>query len=273
MPELPEVETIKRSLVPRLVGRRVLSVRVHCSSLRETLAGDFAERLQGRCILNVRRRAKYLICDLDDGRAWLCHLGMSGRLLHFLPGAYTDAGKHDHVIVDLDDGGRLVFQDPRRFGFLMIGRPTELVCLAHLGPEPFARNGFDGSYLARFRTRTTRAIKDVLMDQRVVAGLGNIYVNEILHVAGIRPNRRMPRVSRVECEALVSATRLVLRQAIADRGTSISDFLDGVGRPGRYQFRRRVYGRSGEACALCGTAIKQVRTGQRSSFYCPRCQR
>jgi formamidopyrimidine-DNA glycosylase len=273
MPELPEIETVKRSLRPRLLRRRIARVQVRRSSLRRKIDPAFGERLEGRRIVKLRRRAKYLICDLDDGQVWIFHLGMSGRLLHFSPGTYSQPDKHDHVVVDLDDGSSLVFRDPRRFGMLAVGQPEEMAFLLQLGPEPLASRGFDPPYVRNLRRRTTRSVKDVLMDQRVVAGLGNIYANEALHIAGIRPGRRMPRLSRVECDSLVAATRQVLREAIAAGGSSISDFVDGTGRVGRYQRNRRVYDRSGEPCRACGVAIKRSDVGQRSSFYCPQCQR
>jgi formamidopyrimidine-DNA glycosylase len=273
MPELPEIETIRRSLKPRLLQRRVANVRVRRASLRRRVDPALAEKLSGRRIIRLRRRAKYLICDLDDGQIWIFHLGMSGRLLHFPPRSYCRPDKHDHVIVELDDASSLVFRDPRRFGLLAVGQPEEMAFLVQLGPEPLANRGFDPSYVRKLRSRTTRSVKDVLMDQRVVAGLGNIYANEALHIAGIRPGRRMPRLSHVECDSLVAATRQVLREAIAAGGSSISDFVDGTGRVGRYQLNRRVYDRSGEPCRACGVTIKRSDVGQRSSFYCPRCQR
>ena len=223
--------------------------------------------------MNVDRRAKYLIMQLDNGLAWLVHLGMSGRLLRLAPNASNERFAHEHVAVALDDGARVVFRDPRRFGLMDVADPRSSPLLADIGPEPLDSAGFSGEYLAGVRSRTKRQIKDVLMDQHVVAGLGNIYVNEILFLSRIRPSRRMPRISRAECDAVVAATREIIEEAIEHRGTSVSDFLDGIGRPGAYQWRRRVYGREGDPCPVCTRPIRARTIAQRSSFYCDRCQR
>jgi formamidopyrimidine-DNA glycosylase len=273
MPELPEIETIRRTIGPRVCGRVVSDVRVLRPDLRRPLAADFAARLVGRRIGEARRRAKYLILDLDDGLSWILHFGMSGRLLHVSERSAAVPAKHDHVLVELSDGSALVFNDPRRFGLMVVEDALTSALFAGIGPEPLDAGAFSGGYLAALRARTRRTVKDVLMDQRVVAGLGNIYVNEILFVSGIRPRRRLARLTRADCERLSAATRTILLEAIEHRGSSISDFLDGIGRRGGYQWRRRVYDRAGERCARCGTTIKSVVVGQRSSFYCPRCQR
>ncbi len=273
MPELPEVETLRLSLEPYVVGRRVCGVEVRCRRLRRPLAADFTRRLRGRTIVAARRRAKYLLLDLDGGGSWMVHLGMSGRLLYVENCSHYQAGKHDHVLVSLDGDSLLVFNDPRRFGLMLIDDPANAELLQRIGPEPLDAAAFDGDYLCALRRRTDREIKTVLMDQRVVAGLGNIYVNEILFAARVRPRRRMPRVSTAECRAIAEATRSVLAEAIEHRGSTLSDFLDGVGRRGGYQWRRRVYDRAGQPCPRCATEIKSVVVAQRSSFYCPRCQR
>jgi formamidopyrimidine-DNA glycosylase len=272
MPELPEIETIRLSLDPFVVGRRIERVRVRRRDLRSPLSPDFEVTLSGRRITGTSRRAKYLLLALDDERQWLVHLGMSGRFLR-LAGDDASIGPHEHVVVDLEDGSRLAFRDPRRFGLMAVVDPRACRLLAEIGPEPFGDPEFSGAYLNSLRARTSRVVKDVLMDQRVVAGLGNIYVNEILFLAGIRPTRRMPRLTRLECDTLVGATRTILTEAIEHRGSSISDFLDGIGRPGSYQWRRRVYDRAGEACPSCSHSIRSTVIGQRSSFFCPRCQR
>jgi len=272
MPELPEVETIVRSLRPFVPGRTVLTVDVRRADLRRALQPCFASTLSGRRVDAIRRRAKYMLFDLDDGRSWIVHLGMSGRFLRVETASNHETRKHDHVIVTLDDGAGLVFHDPRRFGLMAIDDSSSSPLLSGIGPEPLG-DDFQPSYLADLRRRTRRTIKDVLMDQRVVAGLGNIYVNEALFAAGVRPRRKLSSMTSEECARVVRATREILKEAIEHRGSSISDFLDGVGRRGAYQWRRRVYDREGEPCPLCTTAIKVVTVGQRSSFYCPRCQR
>jgi formamidopyrimidine-DNA glycosylase len=273
MPELPEVETIRRTLEPLVVGRTIASVEARRRDLRLPLAPSFEAALTGRRIVGAARRAKYLMLPLDDERVWLVHLGMSGRFLRLAADHTETAAPHEHVVVGMDDGARLVFRDPRRFGLMLVVDAENCRLLEGLGPEPLDTERFNGAYLSAQRARTSRTVKDVLMDQRVVAGLGNIYVNEILFLARIRPTRRMHRVSRDECDTLADATRTIVSEAIEHRGTSISDFLDGVGRPGSYQWRRRVYDRKNEACPRCATAICVCVVGQRSSFYCPTCQR
>jgi formamidopyrimidine-DNA glycosylase len=271
VPELPEVETIRVSLDPVVVGRTVAEVELRTARLRHPLGESLRSALVGRRIVATARRGKYLLLGLDDGLSWFFHMGMSGRL-HFSEEKRA-GGLHDHVIAHFAEGGTLVFHDPRRFGLCVVEDPAASRLLAQMGPEPLDESSFHAAYLQDHRCRTARTIKDVLMDQHVVAGLGNIYVNEILFRARVRPRRRMMRVTAGECSGLVDATRIVIRDAIEHRGSTISDFLDGIGRRGGYQGRHCVYDREGEPCPVCGAPIKQVVVGQRSSFYCPRCQR
>jgi len=272
VPELPEVETIRVSLDPVVVGRTVERVELRTPRLRLPLDENLRLAVTGRRIVATSRRGKYLLLELDDHRAWFFHMGMSGRL-RFTEGDAVERGTHDHVLAWFRGGGVLVFHDPRRFGLCIVDDARESKLLAGMGPEPLDRDAFDADYFAAFRRRTRRTIKDVLMDQRVVAGLGNIYVNEILFRSGVRPRRSMARVSIDECARIVDATREVIADAIEHRGSTISDFLDGIGRRGGYQGRHCVYDREGEACPRCGEVIKAVVVGQRSSFYCPACQR
>ncbi len=272
MPELPEVETTRRSLEPLVVGRTIESVEVRCANLRRPLDEDFAARLAGRRLLATARRAKYLIFELDAPESLIVHLGMSGRLIH-RPPPVVEPLKHDHVLVALDDDSLMVFHDPRRFGLVALVDTDDCDLLRGIGPEPFDRDLFHGAYLAALGRKTVRTIKDVLMDQRVVAGLGNIYVNEVLFACGIRPRRRLARMTRAECDGVVAQSRVILADAIEHRGSSVSDFLDGVGRRGGYQWKHQVYDREGQPCPRCATPIKAVVIAQRSSFYCPKCQR
>ena len=205
-----------------------------------------------------------LLLDLDDGRAWIFHMGMSGRL-HYSDEPVVVAGLHDHVLAFFRDGGALVFHDPRRFGLCVVDDVRDSKLLAGMGPEPLDRETFHAEYFSGFRRRTARTVKDVLMDQRVVAGLGNIYVNEILFRAGVRPRRSMARTSLAECERIVEATRTVIADAIEHRGSTISDFLDAIGRRGGYQSEHLVYDREGQPCPRCGAAIKAVVVGDRKS--------
>jgi len=270
MPELPEVETLRRGLAGAVLGRRIAAVMVRERRLRRPLERSFARALLGRRIDGVRRRAKYLLFDLDDGSVWLVHLGMSGTLS--VRPAELPSGIHTHVIVTLDDGRTLRFQDPRRFGLMRVGPADRLVELAALGVEPLDA-GFSPAFLHETARRRRRAVKGLLMDQRIVAGLGNIYANEILFAAGIRPGRCTSRLSRVEAARIVRATGAVLGEALASRGSSISDYRDERGEPGAFQDRFRVYERAGQACVRCGSVIRRRVIVGRSSFFCPRCQR
>jgi formamidopyrimidine-DNA glycosylase len=269
MPELPEVETIVRGLGPALRGRRVVAVEVREARLRVPLPPDFAARLAGRRIADVLRRGKYLVATLDDGALWLVHLGMSGRLT--LVAEPLPRGRHDHVAVLLDDARALVYHDPRRFGRMDVIAPAALAAETGGGIDALDPALTPAALFALTRGRRT-ATKALLMDQRRVAGLGNIYVNELLFRAGVRPSRRAGRLTRAECARIVAAMRAVLAEAIRDGGSSIADYRDGFGRPGGFQAAHRVYGRAGEPCVCCGALVRARRVAGRSSFYCPRCQ-
>lgn len=270
MPELPEVETVRRGLAAAVTGRRIVGVEIHERRLRKPLARNFAAALTGRRIERVRRRAKYLLLDLDDGTSWLVHLGMTGTLV-VVP-ASAPRRLHTHVVATLDDDRTLRFHDPRRFGLMRVGAPDQLAELAALGPEPQGAD-FSADFLHATARRQRRAVKSLLMDQQVVAGLGNIYVNEILFGAGIRPTRKTTRVTRADAERIVAETGRVLAEAIELRGSSISDYRDERGEPGAFQNTFRVYERAGEACPRCGGVIRRRVIIGRSSFYCPQCQR
>jgi formamidopyrimidine-DNA glycosylase len=270
VPELPEVETIARGLGPELEGRTVTGVVVRETRLRAPLAPDFARRLRGRRFGRMGRTGKYLLTPLDDGRVWLVHLGMTGRLT--LGSAHRLVLLHDHVELGLDDGRTLVYHDPRRFGRLDVLGVADVPGIVGPGLDALEPS-LTGSWLfARARDRKT-SVKTLLMDQRHVAGLGNIYVNELLFRAGVRPRRRAARLTRVECDRLVAAMRAVLDDAIARGGSSISDYRDGFDRAGSFQDEHAVYDRAGLPCRRCGAAIRGVVVGGRSTFYCPTCQR
>lgn len=270
MPELPEVETIRRGLERSLRGARVVRVQVREPRLRRRLDAVALGALVGRRVEGVTRRAKYLLVDVGDGLVWLIHLGMSGRLVWLPP--QSPAGPHEHVRVEFDPPGALCYRDPRRFGWMRLAPAEDLDEIAGLGPEPL--DGELGGELLRARLRGTRRdVKAALLDQRVIAGIGNIYANEILYHAGIRPTRRCHRLSRAELEAISAATRGVLRAAIERRGTSFSDYFDSDGTPGSFQERLAVFGREDLPCRRCGGRIRRRAHGGRSSFYCPACQR
>jgi formamidopyrimidine-DNA glycosylase len=269
MPELPEVETVRRSLEPFLVGQTVLQVEVREPRLRQTLVPEFARTLTGRTIRAIDRRGKYLHFQLDDRKIWLVHLGMTGQLVVETREALPLP--HDHVRVALSSGQNLRYNDPRRFGLMIIGTVEEIDAVTMLGCEPLGRN-FTTSYLLEKAAGTKRTIKDVLMDQRVVAGVGNIYASELLFRAGVQPGRIATTLDKESIERVVKATKEVLREAIRHRGSSISDYRDGEGKEGGFQQRFRVYDRDGEPCRTCRTVIcRETRSG-RSSFFCPSCQ-
>ena len=269
MPELPEVETIVRCLAPELRGRQVAGVEVRERRLRGGVSAEFGRRLLGRRIGELARRGKYLLVPLDDGSTWLVHLGMTGRLTLSQPP--TDLQRHDHVVVVLDDGRHVVYNDARRFGRMAVVDPDALARETGAGVDPLAPE-FTGALLFALTRGRRTSIKALLMDQRRIAGLGNIYVNEALFHAGVRPGRRAARLSRADCGRIVRAVRRVVARAIARGGSSISDYRDGLGRAGEFQLQHRVYDRAGEPCRRCTTPIRARVIVGRSSFYCPRCQ-
>jgi len=276
MPELPEVESLRRILARSARGRTIASAKIGRAALRRRAPQDFAHAIANRRIERVRRRAKYLIIELSGGGAILVHLGMSGSLTHRREGFCGNDldSRHDHIEFLLDDGSRLVFNDPRRFGmvhFTSLAAIEHVTELRRLGPEPLGRQ-FTLDYLVGVARGRTVAIKNLLMDQRILAGIGNIYAAEILFRAGVRPTRRAGTVTRAELERIFESTPAVLRAAIGSGGTTFRSYRDSRGRPGRFARRLMVYGREGDPCYICSAAIRNVIVGQRASFYCPRCQ-
>lgn len=270
MPELPEVETTRRSLLAGVVGARIVDVTVREPRLRRRVIPDLAAQLRGRRVTAIERVGKYLLFALDDARTLLVHLGMSGSLCLAAP---TSApARHDHVRIALEGDRLLVFNDPRRFGLVHLGRRDELAELRALGPDPLAAPLTPAQWRALTRGRRT-PIKALLMDQRRLAGVGNIYANEALFAAGVRPRRRAGSLTHAELARLGEALRAVLERAVTLGGSSISDYRDGNGNPGYFQIHHAVYDRDAQPCGRCGTPIKRQLLGGRSSFYCPRCQR
>jgi formamidopyrimidine-DNA glycosylase len=271
VPELPEVETVRRGIEPHVVGRTIERVVVRDRRLRWPIARGFERKLAGKRIRAVDRRGKYLLLDLGDGRVIL-HLGMSGRLSLIAPGRAVQ--KHDHLDLELSGELLLRFNDPRRFGAALwwpASHPTHLL-LKHMGPEPFAAS-FDADYLFRLSRRRSAPVKNFVMDGRVVVGVGNIYAVEALFRAGIKPQRAAGRVTRAGYEKLVRAVRDVLSDAIAAGGTTFRDFRNSDGAPGYFVQKLFVYDRAGQPCRKCKTPIRRLVIGQRSSYYCPKCQR
>jgi formamidopyrimidine-DNA glycosylase len=270
LPELPEVETTRRGIRPALAGRSVTGMVLRERRLRWPVPRGLPARLAGQRILDVRRRAKYLLIDLERGTL-IAHLGMSGSL-RILP-ADAPPLAHDHYDLVLDSGSCLRFNDPRRFGCLLwvTGDAGQHRLLARLGPEPLEK-GFDAAYLAA-RARGRRvAIKQFLMDQQVVVGVGNIYASESLYRAGVDPRRAAGRVPLAKLERVVTAVREVLRAAIRHGGTTLRDYVNADGAPGYFSQDLFVYERAGQPCRRCGTAIRQLVQGQRSTYFCPACQ-
>lgn len=271
MPELPEVETTLRGLEPHLAGQRIKDVAIRHAQLRWPIPANLPGLLVGQTIRALRRRAKYLLLEFDHG-SLILHLGMSGSL-RILPAA-TPAEKHDHFDLILDNGKLMRLRDPRRFGAVLWcdGEPEQHELLRDLGPEPLGKE-FDGEYLYRAMRNRRAAIKLSIMDSHLVVGVGNIYASEALFRAGIRPQLASGRLSRIRCKKLEQAIRQTLRDAIKKGGSTLRDFVNSSGEPGYFQQHYFVYGRAGEACRKCGATIKQVKQGQRSSFYCPVCQK
>lgn len=270
MPELPEVETARRSLAPHVVGRRFTGVRIREHRLRWPVPVGLARQLPGRTVLALRRRGKYLLFDFERGHL-LVHYGMTGTLTVSPPD--RPPGKHDHVDLLLDDGAMLRFHDPRRFGaVLWVDDPASHPLLAHIGCEPLEA-GFDADTLARLARGRRQPVKSFLMDSRVVAGVGNIYASEALFAAGVRPSAAAGRLSRQRWERVARAVVETLSRAIEAGGSTLRDFVGGDGKPGAYQENHAVYGRAGLPCPTCHTPIRLSRHSGRSTFYCPRCQR
>ncbi|PXF31561.1 5-hydroxymethyluracil DNA glycosylase [Pokkaliibacter plantistimulans] len=270
MPELPEVETTRRGISPHLLGQTIIAALVHHPQLRWPIPVDLSERLQGATVLNISRRAKYLLLQTSAGTL-LVHLGMSGSL------RFVDAGeprlKHDHVELEISNGMVLRYCDPRRFGaWLWAGEvPEQHELLISLGPEPLS-DAFDGEHLFLRSRGKTQAIKTFIMDNHVVVGVGNIYASESLFMAGILPTRAAGSISRARYDKLAECIKVVLDRSITQGGTTLRDFVGGDGQPGYFQQQLNVYGREGEDCRSCGSTIKKKVLGQRASFYCTRCQ-
>jgi formamidopyrimidine-DNA glycosylase len=270
MPELPEVETTRSSVAPCVVGRRIAKLIVYDRRLRWPVPRDLPKRLEGRTVDALTRRSKYLLFRVGAG-SLLVHLGMTGSLrVYPRP---PERRPHDHVDIVFGDGTILRYHDPRRFGAMLWAPDPALShpLLRDLGPEPFDA-AFDADHLWRVTRSRSAAIKLVLMDSHVVVGVGNIYANETLFRAGIRPTTRANKVSRPRLARLVDEVRAVLAEAIAKGGSTLRDYVDAAGAPGSFQLDSFVYGREGEPCRNCGTAIRHRKIGARASFFCPVCQ-
>lgn len=294
MPELPEVETVMRGLKPVLEGRRIGAVNLRRAGLRFPFPAGFADRLTGSRVIGLRRRAKYILADLDTGEVLLIHLGMTGRFTVFTGQGTRNLGEfyfetaagaagqgpHDHVVLALEDGTRIVYTDPRRFGIMDLFPEAEAAShklLGGIGVEPLG-NEFSAAYLAeRFRDKAA-PLKAALLDQHIIAGLGNIYVCEALHRARLSPRRKARTLVKTKghdprLDELVRHVREVLAEAIAVGGSTLQDFAHTDGAAGAFQQRFLVYDREGEACMSCGALIERLVQSGRSTFYCRHCQK
>ena len=276
MPELPEVETVRRGLLPVMEGRVITQAEVRREGLRWPFPERMAERLSGVRIEALHRRSKYILVDLSSGETLLIHLGMSGRML-IGEGTHPPLAKHDHVVLHMQGGARVVFNDARRFGMMDLVATHEAGqhrLLAPIGPEPLGNAFHEAGLIAALKGRNT-AIKTALLDQRIVAGLGNIYVCEVLFRARMNPKTRAGRIAAERVGALVPVIREVLQEAIAAGGSSLRDYRQADGELGYFQHAFRVYGREGAPCTRhgCDGEIARITQGGRSTFYCPQCQR
>ena len=276
MPELPEVEVVRKGLEPHLPGRIITAVRHDGKKLRTDVPyRDMHSLLPGKPIVAVKRRAKYLIIEMSSSTLLIIHLGMTGKLGLFDKSSPPLA--HDHIAWELDNGLELRFNDTRRFGSVSLVTKEQLPALEDTffkttGPEPFD-TAFNAGYLRSRAAGRTVPVKNFIMNSSVVAGIGNIYANESLFAAGIRPSRPAGKISLKRWGLLIEKTRAVLNHAISCGGSTINDFIGASGEKGYFQIRFCVYGRTGEQCPQCATSIKTLRLGGRASFFCPKCQR
>ncbi|MEJ6396342.1 bifunctional DNA-formamidopyrimidine glycosylase/DNA-(apurinic or apyrimidinic site) lyase [Yoonia sp. 208BN28-4] len=283
MPELPEVETVRRGLAPVMEGAVIARAEVNRPDLRWPFPDDMAARLEGQQVERLRRRSKYILADLSGGESLLIHLGMSGRMLisgHTVGDFFHDhpaPAKHDHVVLHMGNGARITFNDARRFGAMDLMNTvneTDHWLIRSLGPEPLG-NAFDEDYLIQQLKGRNTPIKTALLDQRIVSGLGNIYVCEVLFRAGIHPARKAGRISAARVATLVPLIRQVLTEAIDAGGSSLRDFRQADGELGYFQHVFQVYDQEDQPCATpgCDKTIKRIVQSGRSSFFCPQCQR
>ena len=272
MPELPEVETVAGKLRKAITGKRIAGLRLSGKALRRPMPHDFAAVLDGRTVRAIHRRGKYLILEMEPRAYWLIHLGMSGRLIY--ASGPTDCPRHTHAVIRFTDGAELKFCDPRRFGLMDVYQTPILDALpelGRLGKDPLGPD-FKADWLHTELAASRRELKSFLLDQRKIAGLGNIYVCEAMFRARLHPARRCHTITAKGAAALAGAIREVLQDAIRHRGTSFSDFIDSDGEPGAHQDFLQVFQQDGKRCPRCRALIRRMRQGNRSTYYCPRCQ-
>ena len=272
MPELPEVETIRRDLEPLLVGRRIDAVTIHAGSERLAVThapSEFERELEGRRVESLGRHGKYLLATLDDGRTWVLHLRMTGSLVHAPADAAPD--RFERARLTLDDGNSLRFNDMRKFGtWHLVEDPAE--AMPRVGPDALSE-AFSVQHLREALSRRTAPVKTALLDQKVAAGVGNIYADEACWIAQIDPRTSCDRIGPRRAARLHAAVRQTLEDSLGDRGSSFSDYRDGLGGEGMHHVHVHVFRRDGEECERCGTTIRKTRLGGRGTHYCPGCQR
>ena len=272
MPELPEVETTRRGLLKTVKGQKIIGVTVRRHDLRSPIPQTLAKSITGCTIRNVRRRAKYLLIDLDSGQIILAHLGMSGSFVVVKKAGYTPR-THDHVLIELKSDYLMVFNDPRRFGVIDLipaAEETQHPLLKNLGPEPLLKE-FSAAYLAPQLAKRKGPIKPVLMDQKLVVGVGNIYASEALHLSRISPFTPAHKLAKKAPE-LINAIRITLKAAINSGGSTLRDYVGVQNEGGYFQHEFKVYGRDGEPCFRCATLIETTVQAGRSTYWCPQCQ-
>jgi len=283
VPELPEVETVRRGLLPAMEGQIIVQAHVNRPDLRWPFPPKMADRLTGKRVVGLRRRSKYILADLDSGETAIIHLGMSGRMMVSgvqLGKFYVEhpaAQKHDHVKLEMGNGAQVIFNDARRFGHIDMATTAEVEnhwLIEHIGPEPLG-NSFDEAYLVEKLARRMSPIKTALLDQKVVAGLGNIYVCEVLFRAGISPVTKAAKLSKKRVASLVPIIREVLQEAIDAGGSSLRDYRQADGELGYFQHQFKVYDQEDKPCRTpdCGGKIRRIVQSGRSTFYCAQCQR
>lgn len=270
MPELPEVETTRRGLQQLTINRTIVHIDIHQASLRWPIPDAIGD-IKNQTISEIRRRGKYLLLQLNNDHHLIMHLGMSGSIT--VLNAYEPLKKHDHFVAHLDNNTSMRFNDPRRFGCILLTRknPEQHALLASLGPEPLS-DDFTGQWLKKTANQRTVAVKNFIMNARVVVGVGNIYASEALFKAGIHPKRAASRISLQRYHVLANTIKDVLAEAIKAGGTTLQDFSNSEGKAGYFQQQLAVYGRDGQACNNCQHTIKKIIIGNRSSFFCPQCQ-
>lgn len=272
MPELPEVETTCRGLKPAMLNKQITHVQVRQPKLRYPIPDDFSRQIEGCTVSAIRRRSKYILLDFNNGLTAIVHLGMSGRMVI---DENTPPAKHDHVLFALEGGHEVRFNDPRRFGLMLLTPTNEIAqhkLIAALGPEPLEQN-FNADYLYNALKKRKSAIKPTLMDSKLVVGVGNIYANESLFYSRINPATPANKTTRKQAHTLCANIKTVLKKAIVAGGSSLRDYKQTDGKLGYFQYDFAVYGREGKPCRTCTTPIRKITLGQRSTFFCPTCQK